>query len=398
MPPHTIFELRDYTLRPGQRDTLIALFEQHFIETQEAAGMRIVGTFRDLDRPDRFVWIRSFTDMPTRKAALEAFYGGPVWQAHRAAANATMLDSDNARLLRAAGAAPHAPARRPPQGAPTAPCGLVVATIHPLSGATDDFATLFQRDIAPELTRCGATVLAAFATDPSPNTYPRLPVRTDGVVFVALLGFGSEQAHATHLAALDASPAWRDHIAPQVARHLSGQPETRRLQPTARSLLRVPPQAGPDLVGRPGDFDFLQGDWLIANRRLRQRHAGCQDWDTFPATGRLWTLLDGAANVDTFDGSARGFKGMTVRTLDRARRRWSIHWVNSTDGLMLPPVRGGFQGDRGEFLGDDMDGDMPILCRFVWTRHAETPRWEQAFSLDGGATWETNWIMDFRRA
>src|SRR5438105_1362157 len=90
-----IVELRQYTLRPGTRDTLIELFDREFVESQEASGMRIIGQFRDLDNPDRFVWLRGFPDMATRAQVLQAFYGGPVWKAHRDIANATMIDSDN---------------------------------------------------------------------------------------------------------------------------------------------------------------------------------------------------------------------------------------------------------------------------------------------------------------
>jgi hypothetical protein len=81
-PLLTVIELRQYTLHPGQRDVMIALFEREFIESQEALGMQVLGTFRDLDKPDRFVWIRGFTDMTARANALEAFYDGPVWRAH----------------------------------------------------------------------------------------------------------------------------------------------------------------------------------------------------------------------------------------------------------------------------------------------------------------------------
>ena len=100
--PHAIVELRQYTLHPQQREVLIDLFDREFVETQEALGMRVLGQFRDLDRPDQFVWLRGFADMPARQRALEGFYGGPVWAAHRHAANATMIDSDNVHLLRSA--------------------------------------------------------------------------------------------------------------------------------------------------------------------------------------------------------------------------------------------------------------------------------------------------------
>ena len=63
-----VIELRQYTLKPGQRDVLIDLFDRHFVESQEAAGMTIVGQFRDRRRPDRFVWIRGFPDMPMSEA------------------------------------------------------------------------------------------------------------------------------------------------------------------------------------------------------------------------------------------------------------------------------------------------------------------------------------------
>ncbi len=95
----TIVELRRYTLHPGRRDELIELFERELVEPQEEVGAQVVGTFRDVRDPDRFVWIRAFADMTVRLQALRAFYGGPVWAAHSAAANATMIDSDDVHLL-----------------------------------------------------------------------------------------------------------------------------------------------------------------------------------------------------------------------------------------------------------------------------------------------------------
>lgn len=97
-----ILELRQYTLKPGQRDVLIELFDREFVETQEATGMRIVGQFRDADDPDRFVWLRGFADMDLRQRALTAFYDGLVWKAHGRQAAATMIDSDDVLLLRPA--------------------------------------------------------------------------------------------------------------------------------------------------------------------------------------------------------------------------------------------------------------------------------------------------------
>ena len=96
----SIVELRQYTLHAGARETLISLFESEFIQPQETIGMPVFGPFRDLDDPNRFVWMRGFPDMVERKRMLASFYEGPVWKAHRDAANTTMLDSDNVLLLR----------------------------------------------------------------------------------------------------------------------------------------------------------------------------------------------------------------------------------------------------------------------------------------------------------
>src|SRR5947209_17467562 len=97
-----IVELRQYTLHPGKLDVMIDLFDREFIEPEEAIRIKVIGQFRDVDDPDRFVWLRGFRDMASRAKALQDFYGGPVWKAHREAANATMVDSDNVLLLRPA--------------------------------------------------------------------------------------------------------------------------------------------------------------------------------------------------------------------------------------------------------------------------------------------------------
>src|SRR5579859_5286792 len=112
-----VVELRQYTLHPDQREVLIELFDREFLESQEAVGMRVIGQFRDLDDPNRFVWLRGFADMESRRKGLEAFYFGAVWGKHRDTANATMVDSDNVLLLSPAwdGAAlKSTPTPRPP--------------------------------------------------------------------------------------------------------------------------------------------------------------------------------------------------------------------------------------------------------------------------------------------
>ena len=100
----SVVELRQYTLHTARFDAFNALFEREFIEPQEAAGITVVGQFRDLDDPDRFVWLRGFRDMSSRAVALEAFYGGALWKSLRDQANANFTDTDNVLLLRPASA------------------------------------------------------------------------------------------------------------------------------------------------------------------------------------------------------------------------------------------------------------------------------------------------------
>jgi NIPSNAP len=236
-PSWPIVELRQYTLHPGQRDVLIDLFEAEFIESQEALGMKIFGTFRDLDRPDRLVWIRGFQDMASRAAGLEAFYSGPVWKAHRNAANATMLDSNNVLLLHVAragsGLAPTD--RRPPKGAAKAPGGLVVANIYSFAASVPtEFVDFFDRAVEPELRGAGITVRGSYVTETSPNNFPGLPVRENEHVFVWFSTFADLSDYEKCLARLARSAAWRTTGGELQAR-LKGTPEVLRLQPTSRS-------------------------------------------------------------------------------------------------------------------------------------------------------------------
>ena len=146
------------------------------------------------------------------------------------------------------------------------------------------------------------------------------------------------------------------------------------------------------------DFDFFQGRWDVHHRRLKQRHVGSQDWDEFPGTSVCWQLLGGLANVDDNHMPLRAMRGMTLRVFDPARGLWSIWWVNGRDGILQPPVVGRFENGVGLFHGEDVDEERPIKVVYRWTVASEaSARWEQAFSIDEGNSWETNWIMDFTR-
>ena len=236
-----ITELRMYTLHAGRRDELIKLFEREFVETQEAVGIQVIGQFYDLDDLNRFVWLRGFTDMSAREQSLHAFYSGPVWKEHRDAANATMIDSDNVLLLRFAHPTSGFTLQtgvRPSRSSTICRAGFVSATIYYFDKpAGSDFIDYFENMIQPVLATAGASILAYFVTEDSPNTYPKLPVREGENVFVWFAGFPDQDAHKRHLARLRESNVWEDEIATFLKKHLQGKPEVLRLTPTPRSRL-----------------------------------------------------------------------------------------------------------------------------------------------------------------
>lgn len=237
-----VVELRQYTLHPGQRDVLIELFDREFLESQDAVGAHVLGQFRDLDDPDKFVWLRGFDDMPRRTEALQSFYGGPVWAAHRDAANGTMIDSDDVLLLRpssADGGFPAPTAARPAVDEPApSPRSVVLATIWhgraPFDAAFTDF---FRQHVLPLLAESGAEPLAHLQSEHAPNTFPALPVRLNEEVFIWFARFTDEPHLDRYLTHVQDSPPWRDDVRPTLAAHLAKPPQHLRLTPTRRSLL-----------------------------------------------------------------------------------------------------------------------------------------------------------------
>lgn len=235
-----IVELRQYTLHPGQRDVLIALFETEFVESQDAVGMKIVGTFRDLDNPDRFVWIRAFKDMPSRAEGLNAFYSGPVWKTHGKAAGATMVDASNALLLRDAhpGSGFTLDTPRPPKGTTDGSSALIVANIYYFEAAVEpSFVEFFERVVQPQLKAAGIPVLASFVSETAPNNFPRLAIREHDRVFTWFSRFSDQADYERRLAALAGSREWNG-VADTLRAKLKSSPEVLRLQSTQRSQLR----------------------------------------------------------------------------------------------------------------------------------------------------------------
>lgn len=236
-----IVELRQYTLHPGKRHVLIDLFDREFIEPQEALGMKIIGQFRDVDCRNRFVWLRGFHDMSSRARALQEFYGGPVWKAHREAANATMVDSDNVLLLHPASATSGFSLEnkeRPASGSNEIRKELIVATIYYFDAPVSaDFVGFFEQTLKPLVADAGASVVAYFASENSENTFPALPVREGENVFVWFSRFNNPVAYELHCAALARSQRWCGEISEELPGRLKRAPEILKLSPTPRSLL-----------------------------------------------------------------------------------------------------------------------------------------------------------------
>jgi hypothetical protein len=149
------------------------------------------------------------------------------------------------------------------------------------------------------------------------------------------------------------------------------------------------------------DFDFLFGRWRVHNERLAERLVGSNQWQRFDAILECRPILGGLGNIDEFvtdEFEPALFLGMTLRLFDRATRRWSLYWASNRRAGLEPPVIGAFRDGVGRFEGDDIHDGIAVRVRFVWSDiSADAASWQQAFSADGGATWETNWRMHMTR-
>ena len=150
------------------------------------------------------------------------------------------------------------------------------------------------------------------------------------------------------------------------------------------------------------DFDFFIGSWKVAHHRLKERLAGCTEWADFGGTCVTQKILGGLGNIDDnlLDLPGGAYRAVTLRAFDAATGNWSIWWLDGRNpGSLDTPMVGRFGGGVGRFYADDSLAGRPIRVRFLWTMSKPgSPRWEQAFSPDGGNSWETNWVMDFTRA
>ena len=149
----------------------------------------------------------------------------------------------------------------------------------------------------------------------------------------------------------------------------------------------------------PADFDFIIGDWSVTHRRLNSPLTNCREWSEFSGLSSTVKTLGGFGNIEDNllhfpDGDVRA---IAVRSWCSATNTWSIWWLDGRNPTSLDlPVKGSFTGHVGLFYADDVLNGHAIRVRFSWTAAPGMhPRWEQAFSMDAGASWETNWTMEF---
>lgn len=174
------------------------------------------------------------------------------------------------------------------------------------------------------------------------------------------------------------------------------EPE-RRIRNSDHGVLSAEPPATARAPGKPGDFDFLAGEWRIHHRFFK---AETNAWEEFEGEATCWTILAGAGSVEDLRIPARNFHGMGLRLLDIEKRVWNDHWVNAKSGVMTTPGTAGyFENGAGIFISEEIDGEVPIQVRGVWDRITKTScRWYQGVSRDGGKSWNDTWFMEWTRA
>jgi hypothetical protein len=146
------------------------------------------------------------------------------------------------------------------------------------------------------------------------------------------------------------------------------------------------------------DFDFEVGSWKIHLKRRLKPLTGSNTWSEFEGTSVTRKAWDGRVDIEEFvtDGPSGHIEGLTLRLYNAESHQWSLYWANSKAGVIGgPPNVGEFKNGRGEFYCQDTFNGRMIWIRYAWSDITPTTaHFEQAFSDDGGKTWEVNWITD----
>ena len=187
--------------------------------------------------------------------------------------------------------------------------------------------------------------------------------------------------------------AWRGALAAAVL----------ALTPPTLAQAQAPPAVAPAETLRDGahDFDFLIGRWKAHVKRLPERLVGATAWVEYDGISDHRKILGSNANLEEFevDGAAGHLHAQTLRLYNPQTHQWSIYLLDLEKGdLNLPPVVGHFTNGRGEFFDQETWKGRAIFVRYQWTAPTPTTAlMQQAFSADGGRTWEVNWICELTR-
>lgn len=156
------------------------------------------------------------------------------------------------------------------------------------------------------------------------------------------------------------------------------------------------------VAGDPAhDFDFEFGTWHMTVERLTKPLTGSTTWVKYEGPSVVHRIWGGTGNIGEIDlaGPAGKIRGMSLRLYDPAAKQWRIHWANAGDGMLGAPMIGGFANGRGEFYNQETYDGRAVFVRFIFSGITEKNfTIEQAFSPDGGKSWETNWVAKFERA
>ena len=152
----------------------------------------------------------------------------------------------------------------------------------------------------------------------------------------------------------------------------------------------------------PKDWEFFYGNWRVKHRRLKERLVGSDEWEEFGGRTSVEPLLGGFGNVDDniIKFPSGDYRAVSLRSYDPETENWAIWWLDQRNPHAIgTPVIGSFADGIGTFFSEETFNDQTVKIRFLWTRiYSNVPMWEQAFSIDGGKSWETNWYMEFYRA
>lgn len=416
-----VLELRNYLLRHGMRGDFSSYFAEHLVQPQIDMGGYVLGQYRVKDVPDNFLWLRGFNSMETRSKFLPGFYGGPIWKQHRQHANSMMLNSDNVHLLKpliwdgnslVQGKGIHTNRLKHEKG-------IAAIDYYIANTKLDKLIAFLSRVYIPRLRAAEIGQSTYWVSELTENDFPALPVFQDKNLLVAITFYNDEAEYQAKQTQLDfqLTPELREEMLDLVTTqnrliiypdHLPLPVSPGRIfkNPETKSISLSLGQGGdleiqPSTTSSQNDYDFLIGHHRVHHRKLKSRLSGSNEWIEFDGTKETIPILGGIGNVELHsmklpDGSAT--EGMALRLFNPVTCLWSLYWADSDFGILDKPQIGSFEKDVGVFLARDRWQGKEIIVQFQYDKtNPQNPTWGQAFSADGGQTWEWNWFMFYEK-